>query len=67
MTTDDGRVAAMPDVHLAYYSVRQVSIMLAVDRKTIYKLITCRQLPGATRVLGAWRIPKASVRKLMAT
>lgn len=42
-------------------TVRDVAVMLNVDEKTIYRLVTKGELPGF-KVLGSWRFQKSDLR-----
>ncbi len=41
-------------------TVRDVAVFLNVDEKTIYRLVTRRELPGF-KVLGSWRFQKTDM------
>jgi len=41
-------------------TVRDVAVMLNVDEKTIYRLVTKGELPGF-KVLGSWRFQKSDL------
>jgi excisionase family DNA binding protein len=62
--TPTPRIDRNREVRAAFYTVRQVCVILQVDRKTVYKLIEADQLPGTTRVRGDYRIPRGSVDRL---